>query len=250
MQNPSRHNRILVCTSLLIATLALAQSDSISIGAFSSAKPGSTLPEYWQPMGVSSAKSPTRYTLVDDAGVTVLRADANASASGITRRIAVDPAQYPLLRWRWKAGSIVKAGDVRTHAGDDYPARIYVMFDYPLEKLPFSERMKIQLARTLHDPNLPAATLCYVWDAKAPTGTIVPSSYTDRVRMVVVESGAGRVNQWLAFERNVAADFRAAFGEEPPAISAVAIASDTDNTGESVTAFYGDISVHKQAVNR
>jgi hypothetical protein len=250
MQNPSLHSRILACAGLLIATLALAQSDNISIGAFSSAKPGGTLPEQWQPMGVSSAKNPTRYTLVDDAGITVLRADANASASGITRRIAVDPAQYPLLRWRWKAGSIVKAGDVRTRGGDDYPARIYVMFDYPLEKLPFSERMKIQLARTLHDPNLPAATLCYVWDAKAPAGTMVPSSYTDRVRMVVVESGAGRVNQWLAFERNVAADFRAAFGEEPPSISAVAVASDTDNTGESVTAWFGDISFHKQPLSR
>ena len=250
MQSPLQHSRVLACAGLLLTTLALAQFDSLSVGAFSSVKPGNTLPEHWQPMGVSSAKSPTRYTLVDDAGVTVLRADANASASGITRRIAVDPAQYPLLKWRWKAGNIVKAGDVRTREGDDYPARIYVMFDYPLEKLPFSERMKIQLARILHDPNLPAATLCYVWDAKAPAGTIVPSSYTNRVRMVVVESGAARVNQWLAFERNVVADFRAAFGEEPPAISAVAVASDTDNTGESVTAWFGDISFHKQPLSR
>ncbi len=241
---------IFAATMLLAATLVFAQSDSIIIGAFSAAKPGTALPENWQPLGVTSAKNLTRYILVDDAGVTVLRAESNAAASGVTRRMKIDPVQYPLLKWRWKASNIVKAGDVRTREGDDYPARIYVMFDYPLEKLPFSERMKIQLARTLHDPNLPAATICYVWDAKAPVGTIVPSSYTDRVRMIVVESGAARVNQWLAFERNVAADFRAAFGEDAPPITAIAVATDTDNTGESVTAFYGDISFHKQTLSR
>ena len=56
-------------------------------------------------------------------------------------------------------------------------------------------------------------------------------------RVVVVGSNGTRVNQWLAFERDVAADFHAAFGEEPPTISAVALGSDTDNTGASVIAF-------------
>jgi hypothetical protein len=123
-----------------------------------------------------------------------------------------------------------------------------------LEKLPFVERTKLRLARALHDPNLPAATLCYVWDSKAPVGTITPSSYTNLMRMIVVESGGARVNQWLAVERDVAADFRAAFGEAAgsgvPVVSAIAIATDTDNTGESAVAFFGDISFYKQKVNR
>ena len=106
------------------------------------------------------------------------------------------------------------------------------------------------MARVLHDPDLPAATLCYVWDGKAPAGTIVASSYTQRVRMVVVESGATRVNQWLAVARDVAADFKAAFGEDAPAITAVAIATDTDNTGESAVAFYGDISFSTHRVTK
>ena len=95
-------------------------------------------------------------------------------------------------------------------AGDDFPARVYVMFDYPLEKLSFADRIKLRLARALHDPNLPAATLCYVWDGKATAGTIAPSAYTNRVRLIVVESGASRVKQWLSVERDVAADFKAA----------------------------------------
>jgi len=230
--------------------LAVAQSDTLVVGAFSAAAPGAAQPEHWQPLNIKSAKAATRYTVVDDGGTTVLRAEADASASGLIRRMAVDPREYPLLKWRWKANNIVRTGNVYTREGDDYPARIYVMFDYPLEKLPFGERMRLRMARAFYDPDLPAATLCYVWDAKAPVGTIVASAYTNRVRLVVVESGESRVNQWLAFERDVAADFRAAFGEEPPTISAVALATDTDNTGVSVTAFYGDISFNKQIVNR
>ena len=232
------------------AALAWAQADALIAGAFSTLKAGAALPESWKPLGVSSAKQATRYTLVDEGGVTVLRAEAHASASGLSRNIKVNPAEYPLLKWRWKISNVLKGSDIHTKAGDDYPARVYVMFDYPLDKLSFADRTKLRLARALHDPNLPAATLCYVWDSKAPAGTIVPSSYTNLMRMVVVESGASRVNQWLAVERDVAADFKAAFGEETAAISAVAIATDTDNTGESVVAFYGDISFYKHRVTK
>jgi hypothetical protein len=39
----------------------------------------------------------------------------------------------------------------------------------------------------------------------------------------------------------VLADYRRIFGEEPGAVDAVAIMTDTDNTGASATAWYGDI---------
>jgi Protein of unknown function (DUF3047) len=250
MKTNTWRNAAITLAACFVAALAWAQADTIVAAAFSALKPGAPLPENWKPLGVTSAKQATRYTLVDDAGVTVVRAEANASASGLTRNIKIDPTEYPLLKWRWKISNVLKSSDIRTKEGDDYPARVYVMFDYPIEKLPFADRTKLRLARALHDPNLPAATLCYVWDGKTPAGTIVPSSYTNLMRMVVVESGAARVNQWLAVERDVAADFKAAFGEEAPAISAVAIATDTDNTGESAIAFYGDISFYKHRVTK
>lgn len=233
-----------------MAVLAFSQADTIVVAAFSALKPGAALPEPFKPLNASSSVPRTRYTLVEDNGITVLRADANAAASGISRAVRVNPAEFPVLRWRWKITNVLKQSDLATKSGDDFPARIYVMFDYPLEKLSFADRTKIRLARALHDPNLPTATLCYVWDGKAAAGTIAPSAYTDRVRVLVVESGASRVNQWLAVERNIAADFKAAFGDEAPAVSAVAIATDTDNTGESATAFFGDISFNKQQLKK
>ena len=87
----------------------------------------------------------------------------------------------------------------------------------------------------------------YIWESKAPVGTIVPNPYTDRVKMFVVETGSAKVNQWANEERNVYEDYKKAFGEEPPMISGVAIMTDTDNTGESAIAYYGDIIFKKES---
>lgn len=232
------------------AAVAWSQSDTIVVAAFSALNAGASPPENWKPLGVSNSTPRTRYSLVSDVGVTVMKAEANASASGLSRNVRVNLAEYPEIKWRWKISNVLKGSNINTKEGDDYPARVYVMFDYPLEKLSFSDRTKLRMARALHDPNLPAATICYVWDTKAPAGTVVPSSYTNLMRMIVVESGGARVNRWLEVERDVAADFKTAFGEDAPPVSAVAIATDTDNTGESVTAFFGDISFNKQKVSK
>lgn len=240
--------RVVVLAALLAAGAASAVEDRITAAAFSAAKPGSAPPAGWSLRVSPNIKAHTRYTLVDDGGSTVLRADSAAAAAGLTRALDINPADFPLLRWRWKISNLIDKADLRSKEGDDFPARLYVTFDYPLEKLPFFERSKLRLARALFDPQLPAATLCYVWDGKFPAGTIVPSAYTDRVRLVVAESGAARVGRWVAMERDIAADFRAAFGEDPPPVNGIVVATDTDNTGAKATAYFGDIFFYKHHV--
>lgn len=234
--------------ALLFAAAAWAVEDQLLAGAFSAARPGTTLPAGWTPLAAANIKVHTRYSLVADNGVTVLRADSQSGASGLSRSLRVDPGELPWLRWRWNISNLIETADLRSKAGDDFPARVYVMFDYPLEKLPFVERNKLRLARALFDPHLPAATLCYVWDGKAAAETIAGSAYSDRVKVIVVESGSARVKQWVDVERNIARDFRAAFGEQAPPVSAIAVATDTDNTGTAATAFFGDISFNKHKV--
>jgi head-tail adaptor len=63
--------------------------------------------------------------------------------------------------------------------------------------------------------------------------------------MIVVESGSARAGRWVSYERDIAADYRAAFGEDPPPVSGVAIMTDSDNTGERVRAWYGDIALSR-----
>lgn len=248
MTRRRRFDWLLMISIGACAGVALAVEDHVVAAAFSAMQPGTATPAGWTPLTVSGIKNSTRYTLVSDDGVTVVRAESRAAAAGLSRALRVNPAEYPWLRWRWKIDKLITGADLHTREGDDFPARLYVMFDYPLEKLPFIERNKLRLARALFDPNLPAATLCYVWDGKAAVETIAPSAYSDRVRLIVVASGAARLGRWVDFERNVAADFQAAFGEAAPPVQAIAIATDTDNTGADATAHFGDILFYKQRV--
>ena len=210
------------------------------IAPFSSALPGASLPAPWKPTTFPGIGRHTRYSLVRDAEAVVLRADAEASMAGVAHPLKLDARAHPVIEWRWKILNLLTKSDIATKQGDDYPARVYVLFDYDIRKLPFSVRARIRMAR-LYGADIPLAALCYVWDGKAAVGTSVWSAYTDRVRVIVAESGGANLGKWVTIRRDVAADFRAAFGEDPPAISGVVLATDTDNTGESATAFYGDI---------
>jgi len=219
--------------------------DIIEVGKFSAATVGQDLPDGWKPLTFKKIEKHTTYTLVKDDDAVVVKAVSEASASGLTREMKINPKEYPIVQWRWKIMNILKKGDVHRKEGDDYPARIYIAFEYEPGKLGFFKKAEFLFARLLYGENLPLAAINYIWESKAPIGTMVPNPYTGRVVMFVVESGSAKLNQWVSEERNVYEDYKKAFGEEPPMISGVAIMTDTDNTGESATAYYGDILFKK-----
>jgi hypothetical protein len=206
---------------------------------------GNALPAGWKPWTFKKIERHTAYTLVQDDHTVVVKAVAEASASALVREIKINPKEYPIVEWRWKVRNILKKGDVHIKEGDDYPARIYITFEYDPSKLGFFEKAAYKMGRLLYGEDLPLAAINYIWESKASIGTMIPNPYTDRVLMFVVESGAEKLNQWVSEKRNVYEDYKKAFGQEPPMISGVAIMTDTDNTGESATAYYGDILFKK-----
>jgi hypothetical protein len=227
-----------------IATISIGVHavDGGRIAPFSTAPAGADVPPGWEVTRLPRVPRSTVYRIEVEDGTRVLRADADASMAGLTHRLRADPARTPWLSWRWKVSGVVEKGRFSSKAGDDFAARVYVLFDYDTGKLGLGARMKLKLARALYGDAVPAAGLCYVWDAQAPAGTSGWSPFTDRLRVIVVSSGAAQAGQWVDVARDVAADFRTAFGEDAPPVSAIAVATDTDNTGGSVTAWYGDIA--------
>ena len=148
-----------------------------------------------------------------------------------------------MLRWRWKVSNVFERGDAREKSGDDYPARIYVAFEFQPDKAGFFERAKRKAVEVVVGETLPGKALNYIWANTVPEGKIVPNPYTDQTMMVAVNSGPERVGEWVTVERDIMADYREAFGETPPPVVGIAIMSDSDNTGESATAWYGDITL-------
>lgn len=230
----------LAAAALALAAPRLGAQQDLRALQFSALGPDAPLPPEYRAYAFSAQARHTEYRLVEDEGRTVLRARAEASTAGIIRDLRVDLETHPVLAWRWKATRLPLKADLRTREGDDFAARLYVIFDLRLATLPMGERLGVTVARFVYGPDVPAAALCYVWASRAAVGTIAPNAYTGRVRMVVVDSGAANLGRWVAHQRDVAADYRLAFGEAPPAVKGVVVSTDTDNTGESAEAFFGD----------
>jgi hypothetical protein len=166
-------------------------------------------------------KGETVYRATLDEGRPAVKAESKAAASALIYRVSLDPKAYPRLSWSWKIVRTIGKGDERTKAGDDYAARVYVVFPST-----FFWRTR---------------AVNYIWANRLPPGTFLPNAYTGNAVMVAVESGDGNAGRWVDEERNLVEDYRRAFGEDPPAVGAVAIMTDTDNTGEQAVAWYGAI---------
>jgi hypothetical protein len=173
-----------------------------------------------------SFKGETRYTVESaggENGGACLRAESSDSASGLFYEIEYDPSQYPILAWSWKVDNILTKGDAASKAGDDYAARLYVVFP----------SFFFWKTRAIN----------YIWANKLPVGQAVPNAFTGNAMMIAVRSGSAENGQWLSERRNVYEDFKLLFGEEPPLIGAIAIMTDTDNTGGEASACYGPIRI-------
>jgi hypothetical protein len=217
------------------------RSQYLAAGLFSSNTAGDKLPDGWQPLTFSRIKRHTRYSLVDEGGTVVVKAVSDHSASGLVRALWVSPTEYPVIAWRWKVNNTLKKGDVTRKDGDDYPARVYITFAFDPDKAGYLERLKHKAARLIHGDDVPYRAISYIWGSNSAPGTMIANPYTDRVMMFVIEAGDEKSQQWVTQRRNVYEDYKKAFGEKPAMISGVAIMTDTDNTGESAVAWYGDI---------
>ena len=165
----------------------------------------------------------TLYETVRLDGRAVLRATSRGTASGLYRRLQVDLEKTPFLNWTWRVDATLGDIDERTRAGDDYSARVYVIRSHPV----FVWRTR---------------AVNYVWASARTEGETWPNAYTDSARHVAVRSGDGHAGQWVGERRDVRADFRALFGEDVRYVDAVAIMTDTDNTGASAVAYYADVT--------
>jgi hypothetical protein len=236
--------------ALALAAFAMAARAALplaDLAPFSASKPGDTLPAGWTPLSLPKVPAP-EVALVADGGDTVLRSRAKAAAGTVAHALAHDVAARPMLRWRWKVDRVVEKADLATKAGDDFAARVYVFFDVPAESLPLGARLGIFLARNVYGATVPTAALCYVWDNRHAPGTTRWNPYTDRVRTVVLRSGAA--GGWAPESRDLEADFREAFGAgwkgSVPRVTGIAIGNDTDQTGERVTAWFGDFRLERR----
>jgi hypothetical protein len=227
--------RLLALAALLPAT---GLAEPVWVGRFAPADGG--LPAPWQVVQLDPGIPPTRYRLREWDGVAAVEAHAVKSMALLARPLDIDLAKTPVLCWRWRIDAPLKNADMATKAGGDYAARVYLSFDVPPGTLGLGDRLTQGLARSLRGKPIPDAAINYIWDNRHAVGTWQANAYSDRTRMRVQRSGARYARHWVEERRDVDADFRHAFGHAPTRLTGLAIASDTDNTGEEARAGFAD----------
>lgn len=188
-------------------------------------------------------KAMTRYVHTTLNGRPVLHARADRSASMWRHVLRVEPVGLGRVHFSWKVPRLIESAHLGERDGDDAPVRLVLAFEGDRQRLSMRNRMMFDLAESLTGEAPPYATLMYVWDPKAEVGSVILAPRSDRVRGLVVESGPQRLGRWLHYERDVIADFRRAYGEEPGALIGVAVMTDSDNTSSETEAFYGGIEL-------
>lgn len=184
-------------------------------------------------------KRATRYSLARRDGQACVLAQAERSASLWRRPLRLEAGQLGRVEFAWWIAAQQGGGTVTDPDLDDAPARLVLAFDGDAARLSVRNRMLFELAHTMTGEVPPFATLMYVWDAQAAPETVVVSSRSDRIRKIVVGSGPVGTPHWQRFSRDVAADFRKAFGEAPGALVGAAFMTDADNTQGRAEACYG-----------
>ncbi len=205
------------CLLLLsVAPLFVTAAESINIGQFSA---GSL--HGWEE---KKFEGKTDYELVmdTDKGTKVLQANSSNSASGLYFKQRIDLNKTPLLHWSWKTHRLLNNIDENTKAGDDFVARIYVVIDGGFF-----------FWRTL--------TLNYVWSTSHQKGEEWKNPYTSNATMYAAEAGTKQVGVWSYYKRNVSNDLKSLVGKDIQYIDAIAIMTDTDNSGQQAVTYYGNL---------
>ena len=188
-------------------------------------------------------KPQTFYRWESKEGRPALYAESDRSASMWRRAVQLPPDQVGAVRFSWWVDVLIPGADLATNGYGDSPARVIFAFDGDRRKLSVRNQMVFELAEALGGEPMPYATLMYVWANDQPPGTVIHHPRTDRIRKIVVEQGTAGLRQWRSYRRNLAEDFRWAFGEEPGALVAVGFMTDSDNMATSARTWYADLEV-------
>lgn len=191
----------------------------------------------WSPLTFPKINRHSSYTITECGNNNCLKMESNNSASALILNNTFSVYQFPILKWRWKVSNVYQKGNSATKEGDDYPARLYVLFMYNPKQSSTNKRIQYELAKLFYGQYPPDSSISYIWDNKTTNKLFIVNAYTDRARMIPVSSGSSQLNTWQEYTVNIVNDYKMAFGQDPPSIASLAVMCDADNTHESAMSF-------------
>lgn len=231
----------LLASTAIVNRMAPAVGETVEVGSFSRLSPGGHLEDDWEPYTLQPSDAFTVYRPVRSEGQVCIEADADNGHSALQRLIRIDTERHPIIEWSWRVPRLASDYDPRTKRPSPR-ARLMLAFHGDAQKLDVEQRVHLRMAKAITGKALPYSSLIYVWLNGVPAGTVVPSPYSDRVRLIAMDANENKLDRWVEFRRNVRDDYRRAFGEEAGHIVGVGIFTDVDANGAPGRAYYGDIT--------
>jgi hypothetical protein len=193
--------------------------------------------ERWQPLTFPKIERHSTYTVTRCETGTCLLMESNNAASALVLKQPFNVYEFPRLSWRWKVSNVYRKGDSGTREGDDYPARLYVMFAYDPDRASLGKKLQYKLAKSIYGQYPPDSSISYIWDNQVSGKPFIVNAYTSEARMIPVSAGSGSINTWQEYTVDIVRDYRMAFGEDPPPMASLAVMIDSDNTREAARAW-------------
>lgn len=252
MPHPAALLRRLAPPSLAVAWLwlgmgnsALAQPVTPTVPAFS-AMPSGPVAAPWH-FATLPHKKPTEFAVVTLDAHQVLRVHTQDAYGNLVLPLPAPAQAARQLQWRWRVDQPVQGADLRQRSGDDAALKLCVSFDFDKNLLSWGERAKLRLGQVTTGEPIPTETLCYVWDTQLPVDSVLHSPFTHRLRYWVLRNHTAPLGHWQSEQRDLAADYARAFGDESsqgmPALTALTVSADADNTHGEGLGYLGDIQL-------
>jgi len=170
------------------------------------------------------ATPPTQYSR---AGKGIIKAESLGSSASLFKEVDEKQKKFAILSWRWKISNVVRSAIETRKDRFDTAARVIVVFGKEGGFRGFGG-----------EPS--GAKIEYIWASHVPKGRLFDHPGEKDCKIFVLESGDGKVGQWVHEERNIYKDYKTAFGKDPDGLLAIGIETDTDHSNEKVTAYYSD----------
>ena len=202
----------------------------------------------WKPLVFHQILRHTRYSIGSDEATRYLKAESRASSSALIFTERFDVYRYPKIRWRWKVDNVYTGDRVNragAKEGDDYPIRIYVIFQYDPEQASPLQKLTYSAAKRRHGEYPPHSALNYVWASNVSSEPSISNPYSPRSKMVFLRMGDDRTGQWVEERVDILEDYRRVFGKNPPATASLAIMNDSDDTGQSSVSYVEFIEFYR-----
>ncbi|MEL6922003.1 MAG: DUF3047 domain-containing protein, partial [Pseudomonadota bacterium] len=159
---------------------------------------------------------------------------AEGTSSILYRILPPDLFASRRAEWTWRVDSSVPPSDLNTIGNDD--RNLGVFFVNATDDVAARIRPRTRISGLLRNRNV--QVLMYTWGGNNPMGTIIPSPHApDRLRNIVQRMPAtGEFRESVDLTR----DFPRAFGVEMQNLVALAVSSNSENTGMRVQAQVSD----------